>query len=149
MSFSKIVVGTDFSDASDLALDYALALAKEQKADVFIVHTYGIPAYNLPSGFVLPSPEVAANLSNVAQQALDRSLEHAKTKWERCSAILRDGDPRDEIAKIATEVGAGLIVIGTHGRSGWRRWVMGSVADRIVRTSHLPVLVVPAPASHE
>ncbi len=141
---SKIVVATDFSDASDHAIDRALSLAESLKASVILVHAYGLPVYGFPDGVLLPSPEVAANISDVAQEALDRTLNRARERFSKVTGVLREGDAREEVEAVARDVGADLIVTGSHGRTGFKRWVLGSVADRIVHTSPIPVLVVPS-----
>ena len=144
MSISKIVVATDFSDASDRAVDYALSLAETMNAELVLVHAYGLPLYGFPDGVLLPSPEVAANISDVAQEALGRTLEKAKRRYARVTSVLRDGDAREEVEAVARDIGADLIVTGSRGRGAFKRWVLGSVAEQIVRTSKIPVLTVPA-----
>lgn len=143
MSISKIVVATDFSDASDRAIDYALSLADSMKASVTLVHAYGLPVYGFPDGVLLPSPEVAANIANVAQEALARSTKRAKERYSNVTSVLREGDAREEVEAVARDLDADLIVTGSHGRGAFKRWVLGSVAERIVRTSSIPVLTVP------
>ena len=144
MSISKIVVATDFSDASDRAIDYALSFAETVGASVVLVHAYGLPVYGFPDGVLLPSPDVAANIANVAQEALARTAKRAKDRYANVTSVLREGDAREEVEAVARDVGADLIVTGSHGRGALKRWVLGSVAERIVRTSSIPVLTVPS-----
>ncbi len=144
MKLEKIVVATDFSEGSDRAIDYALGLAEKAKAEVVVVNAFGITVLQLPDGAWIPQPEVIANLSNVAQQALDSTIAKARARYALVTGILREGDPREEIEAVAALVGADLIVIGTHGRRGVKRWLLGSVSEGVVRSSTIPVLVVPA-----
>jgi nucleotide-binding universal stress UspA family protein len=109
------------------------------------VHAYGLPVYGFPDGVLLPNPEVAANLSNVAQQALDSTVKKAISRCANTKGVLREGDPREEIEAVAEDLGADLIVVGTHGRRAFKRWILGSVTQSLVRTSKIPVLTVPGP----
>lgn len=143
MKLEKILVATDFSEGSERAIDYAIGLAEKAKAEVVVVHAFGITVLQLPDGAWIPQPEVVANLSSVAQQALDSTVAKARARYAPVTGVLRDGDPREEIEAVATSVGADLVVLGTHGRRGVKRWLLGSVSEGVVRASTIPVLVVP------
>jgi nucleotide-binding universal stress UspA family protein len=143
MKLNRIVVATDFSEIADGALDYALSFAAPSGASITIVHAYGLPVYGFPDGILLPSADVATRISTGAQQALDATVKKACERCATASGELRNGDPREEVEKVAENLGADLIVVGTHGRRGFKRWILGSVAESIVRTSKIPVLVVP------
>jgi len=145
-AITKIVVGTDFSEASERALGLALELAERAKASIELVHAYSVPSFNLPiEGAVMASATFVAEQSAKLQQQLDAVVaQHAKPGL-RLSAHLRDGTPHQELCDFARKVGADLIVVGTHGRSGPAHVLLGSVAERVLRVAPCPVLTVPKP----
>jgi nucleotide-binding universal stress UspA family protein len=146
-AISKILVPIDFSDTSLQALDGAIDLAAQLEASVVVMHAYEIPIVNLwPDGAILASAAEAARIASNAEIALRGALE-SRSKWGvKLESILREGSPPEEIDAIAEEIGADLIVIGTHGRRGILRALLGSVAEKVVRTARKPVLTIPMPA---
>ncbi len=142
-TFRSILVATDFSDVSEQALDYALSLCETLGARLYIVHAYTLPAYIAPieGSFVAP-PEYVTALSHRLQQKLDEQHARAKKRVQEVEAKLVLGVSYTEIPRLADELGVDLIVVGTHGRTGLRHAVMGSVAERIVRLSSRPVLCI-------
>lgn len=141
----NILVPVDFGEASDAALDYAVDLAEGTDAKVFVLHTFEIPIVGLPDGVVAATAELTGRIVNAAQKALDDTLKRYAGRKVPVTAILKQGDAREIILSQAKELGADLIVIGTHGRRGIARALIGSVAESVVRTSPLPVLTVHAP----
>ena len=136
-----ILVPTDFSTASDAALPHAEALAKQKSASLLILHVEETPlAYGggeLYYGLPEPTSErILAMLEQVRPSDPTVAFTHRLTM----------GDPAGEIVRIAAEEGAEMIVLGTHGRSGMTRMLMGSVAEAIVRRAPCPVLVYRASA---
>lgn len=136
MSQKTIVFPTDFSTASDAALHHAELLAKASGARLLIVHVEEPPlAYGGGELYYgLPEPDserIRSMLEGVRPSDPAVSFEHRLTM----------GDPASEVVRIAGEEGAELIVLGTHGRTGLTRLLMGSVAEVIVRRASCPVLV--------
>lgn len=136
MAQSVILFPTDFSTASDAALGHAAALAKQSGGRLLIVHVEEPPlAYGGGELYYgLPEPDserILAMLENV--KPADPMVP--------CTHRLSMGDPAGEIVRIATDEGAEMIVLGTHGRTGVSRLLMGSVAEAIVRRAPCPVLV--------
>ena len=136
-----ILVPTDFSTASDAALPHAEALAKQKSASLLILHVEETPlAYGggeLYYGLPEPTSErILAMLEQVRPSDPTVAFTHRLTM----------GDPAGEIVRIAAEEGAEMIVLGTHGRSGMSRMLMGSVAEAVVRRAPCPVLVYRAAA---
>ena len=136
-----ILVPTDFSTASDAALPHAEALAKQKSASLLILHVEETPlAYGggeLYYGLPEPTSErILAMLEQVRPSDPTVAFTHRLTM----------GDPAGEIVRIAAEEGAEMIVLGTHGRSGMTRMLMGSVAEAVVRRAPCPVLVYRAAA---
>lgn len=141
----SILSPVDFGAGSDHALETALDLAKAVGATVQLLHVYQIPVYGFPDGAFLAGPEIAARLSDAAQKGLDGVVQRIAARGVKVEGHLRQGNPPDEICAVATQLGVDLIVLGTHGRKGIAHALMGSVAERVVRTSNIPVLSVRTP----
>ncbi len=137
-----IVHASDFSAASRPAFRRALALAREQRATLRIVHVEHPIVPLTGDGYV--SPPTYGRLMEYsraqARRRLDGLVRLAKRAGVRAIAVLREGNAWEEIVRAAR--GADLIVIGTHGRSGFARLLLGSVASRVVGTARCPVLTV-------
>jgi nucleotide-binding universal stress UspA family protein len=140
----RIVVGTDFSDLAESAVDQAVELAELVGAAVTIVHAYELPMLSLPDGVVVSTAEVATGLTENAAKRLKASAERQKDSKVSIGTVLRMGAAWDELNAIAADEQADLIVVGTHGRRGVSRALIGSVAERVVRTATVPVLVLHA-----
>jgi nucleotide-binding universal stress UspA family protein len=140
-----ILAPVDFGTSAEHSLDVALDLAKSVGASVHVVHVYQIPVYGFPDGAFLAGPEIATRMSEAAQKGLDAVLERAGKSGIRVTGSLRQGAAHDEIVAAAKELSADLVVIGTHGRRGLSHALMGSVAEKVVRISPIPVLTVRAP----
>ena len=136
MAQKTIVFPTDFSHASDAALEHAEALAKQSAARLLIVHVEEPPlAYG--------GGELYYGLPEPSSERILKMLEDVKPADPKVPFAhrLTMGDPAGEIVRIAADEGAEMIVLGTHGRSGMNRMLMGSVAEAVVRRAHCPVLV--------
>jgi nucleotide-binding universal stress UspA family protein len=135
--FKHILVATDFSDAARHALEIALELAERSGARLSVLHVYPVvPAMPYGSAFVWPMEQIAAG----ARDALAEHLVAAKARYADCEGVLRPGAAADQIDAFARECGVDLIVMGTQGRRGLARALLGSTAERVVRTSSVPVL---------
>ena len=145
LSITRILVPTDFTETSDRALDYAIALAEKVGAKVTVMHAYEIPIVGFPDGALIATADVATRIANVSQEALDALVKRRAVGGVTFDAILRDGVAYEEIGKVADEIGADLIIIGTHGRRGIARALLGSVAENVIRTSTRPVLTIHGP----
>jgi len=139
----KIVVGTDFSDIADTAVDYTVDLAAQVGAFVTLVHAYELPMYSFPDGVVVSSADAADKLTTLARERLDATVVRYKDRGVSVKSVLRMGPAWEELNNVAAEEAADLIVVGTHGRRGFSRVVLGSVAERMVRTATRPLIVVP------
>jgi nucleotide-binding universal stress UspA family protein len=138
----SILTPVDFGAGSDHALEYALDLASALGATVHVLHVYQIPVYGFPDGAFLAGPEIATRLSEAAQKGLDSLVARVAARGVNVQGHLRQGNPADEICEVATALKVDLIVLGTHGRRGLAHALMGSVAERVVRTSNTPVLSI-------
>ena len=143
---ANMLVPTDFSETADKALVYAVRLAAKLGARVHVVHVIGIPSLGVPELGVAVTSTMIDSLVRDGQTTLDRLVDKHRTEATFGEVMLRTGDARDMILHAATEVHADLIVIGTHGRRGIARALLGSVAEAIVRTASCPVLTVRANA---
>jgi len=139
---TKILVATDFSEPSREALNWAADLAKALQARVIVAHVFDMPIVGLLDASILVDATTAARLSDAAQAALDADVEHVRARGAEVEGLLHQGDARDEIPALAHSLGAELIVVGSHGRRGVARALIGSVAERILRTSVVPVAVI-------
>ncbi len=142
MALDVILVATDFSEPARAALDWALDLAKALGARVVVGHVFDLPIVGLPDAAILVGPQTAARLSDEAQSALDAELARVKDRGVPLKGFLRQGDPREVVPALAVDTGAKLIVVGSHGRTGVLRGLLGSVAEDIMRRAHVPVTVL-------
>jgi nucleotide-binding universal stress UspA family protein len=138
----KIMVPTDFGTGSDRALAYAVELAKAVGAEVAVMHAYEIPMLGFPDGAIVATPELASRISEGAQIGLNKALEAFAGAGVPMTALLKQGPTWRTVIDTATEIGAAMIVMGTHGRHGLPRALLGSVAEKVVRSAHCPVLTV-------
>jgi nucleotide-binding universal stress UspA family protein len=140
--FRKILVATDFGEASDLAVDTAVQLAKKFDASVTLTHTYEIPTYTYPGAPLIPVVDISESIAKAAQAGLDAAVASARAKLPGATGILRNGIPWRETLEVAKQDKYDLLVVGTHGRRGLSHALLGSVAEKIVRMSPIPVLTV-------
>jgi nucleotide-binding universal stress UspA family protein len=142
LTIKKILAPVDFTETSARALDYAVDLASTLGAAVTVVHVYAIPVYSFPDGVIITPPDTATHLSETAQKQLDALVSSHKRRQPPISGVLLNGVAWEEIERFAKDRGMDLIVMGTHGRRGFARALLGSVAENVVRTSPVPVLLV-------
>lgn len=145
MNLKTIVFATDFSHASDAALRLATMLARDNQAKLWIIHvSEPRPAYTVAGVYAsLPS-------GNEFAESQERLLAVHPTDPQVASEHrLIIGIPADDIAKFAAEQHADLIVIGSHGRTGLGRLLMGSVAEAVIRQAECPVLTIKTAAEAE
>ncbi len=136
--FRRILVATDFSDASQRALDLALAMVRESGANLYVVHVCEIPYYG---DFTYPV-DLVTPLTDAAQGRLEELIASLRRASPDAKGVLKVGLAWEQILAVAAEERADVIVMGTHGRRGVAHAIMGSVAERVVRVSAIPVLTV-------
>jgi nucleotide-binding universal stress UspA family protein len=132
LSIQTILHPTDFSERSGYAFQLACSLARDRGARLIVLHVMPVPLVEEKRGY---REEMAGELNRIG-------VPDPKVQVER---RLEEGDPATQILRIAQETGCDLLVLGTHGRTGLSRLVMGSVAEQVVRGAHCPVLTVKAP----
>jgi nucleotide-binding universal stress UspA family protein len=140
----RILCATDLSRASRAAVKAALALARREGAELELLHVALPPAADLEDGFssARTVERQAAAMEEEAERKLGALVAGAAGAGVRTSVRVRFGIPATTIAAEARRRRADLIVIGTHGRSGLPRFVLGSVAARVIATAPCPVLTV-------
>jgi nucleotide-binding universal stress UspA family protein len=147
----QILCPTDFSEPSARAFEHALALAAWYQASVTVLHVLPEPmmvaAPALPYAFT--PALVDGSLRDAVQGDLSSLVGPANRAGLHAVAELRDGSPATETVRVAQELRADLIVMGTHGRAGFPRWVLGSVAETVLRRAPCPVLTVPPRAAED
>ena len=139
IQLKNILIATDFSDASEAALTYARALAQTFNADLHLLHV-------MENTFLRPIPTEPLALKAAVYNRLNTRLTDADRAALRARAIVEVSDePAAVIVEYAKSFPIDLIVTGTHGRRGAVHVLMGSVAERVVRTAPCPVLTVRHP----
>jgi nucleotide-binding universal stress UspA family protein len=141
--FYRIVAPTDFSTCAEEAWAMAQRLASAFGAEVVLVHVL-VETPRFSEGVAAPRRvrEVYASARTWAQHELDGWVSKARAAGIEARAALRIGTPYREIVETAIDERADLVVMGTHGRSGINRALLGSVADRVIRLAPCPVLTV-------
>lgn len=137
-----ILVPIDFQDASLEALAFARDLASRLSLEVVLLHTYAIPVVVYPGFDPIVAPGLPDEIASTAKSAVERLAQGAGD----LRYILRAGDPATEILKVIDELEPAMVALGTHGRTGLAHLLLGSVAEKVVRSSRVPVLTVHAKA---
>lgn len=144
LPFKKIVCPIDFSEPSYAALTAASGIAQNCQSEMILVHVVTpipiIPVPDAPTSFNIPSYEkemIASATKQLHQVRAERVAENVHAQ-----VIVLQGDPAVEIVRKATEENADLIVIATHGLTGWRKFIFGSVTEKVIRFAGCPVLSI-------
>jgi nucleotide-binding universal stress UspA family protein len=141
----KILVPVDFSPGSERAIEKAAELANMMQASIELMHVYQLPVFALPDSSITVSPTYIADLTDRAQQALNKYRDELSTRGLPTDTKLIEGMPAQAIVDHASEISAEMIVMGTHGHNGFKRFLLGSTAERVVRMANVPVLSVHLP----
>jgi nucleotide-binding universal stress UspA family protein len=144
LNLKTILVATDFSDASQAALDYARGLAEKFEASLHVLHVLEDLAAHAwtTEVYVAALPGVHEEMERQAQERLGALFTDEERRRFRVRTALRLGSPFVEIIRYARDEHADLIVMGTHGRGAIAHMLLGSVAERVVRKAACPVLTV-------
>lgn len=144
-----ILVPTDFTETSDRAVDWALSLAERLGSRVTLMHSYEIPIVGFPDGALVATADVATRIADASRAALEGAVAKRVGGKVQVDGILRDGVAWEEINRVAEDLDVDLVVMGTHGRRGLARALLGSVAEKVVRTAHRPVTLIHGPREKE
>ncbi len=145
--YKEILVPLDGSELAESAIPHARELAKAFGARITLLSVIEPVAMYSQPGVVGPVISVAVNIQEEMEtlgQYLDGIAEQLRAENIEVQRVAKEGDPASQICDYAHESKADVIVMSTHGRSGIRRWVYGSVADRVLRGARVPVLLVRA-----
>lgn len=150
IELKQICVPTDFSDHSEHALTYAITLTEKFNAQLHLIHVIQdiVPTVPEPGLAILPTEDILRSLEKGAKEGFETLIkEHSLEPFRPIKKILH-GVPFQEIGRYSKRESIDLIIIGTHGRSGLAHFLLGSVAERVVRSSPCPVLTIRHP-EHE
>ena len=155
LNVNKILCPTDFSESSYKALNIANEMAKQYSAELILIHVLS-PLQIFPSTATIPivtpagggafSADLINEIKEQALQSLKMTLEEKVPEEIKSTSVLLQGSAAEEIAKYVEEANISVIVMGTHGLTGWRHLILGSVTEKTVRISPCPVLTIPAQA---
>jgi nucleotide-binding universal stress UspA family protein len=142
-AFYRVIVPTDFSSGSEEAFGIAMRLAGVAGSELVLLHVLvEMPLFSEGPFAKNRTRDVFAAARRWAEQSLEEWAAKARAAGVRARTALRTGVPFREIVAAATDERADLIVLGTHGRGGINRALLGSVADRVIRLAPCPVLTV-------
>jgi nucleotide-binding universal stress UspA family protein len=154
LQFKKILCPTDFSEPSWEALSVAGALAKILTAELIVLHVVDpLPVPDVPTKWIGPAGFETGTymemLNRVAKETLHQHVTERLPKAPHVREEVDHGTPAQKIIDVAAREHVDLIVIATHGRTGLRHLLLGSVAERVIHLSSCPVLAIPWRALHE
>jgi universal stress protein A len=149
ISIHRILFPTDFSESARTAQRYAMALAEKFGAELHLIHVVPpfVPYSDVSAPWVMPENEVKYQV-DAADQRLRREIDSQWQEQHTAQFTAVSGFAVDEILQYAQNQDVDLIVLGTHGHSGLSRLLIGSVAEKLVRTATCPVLTV-HPEGHQ
>ena len=148
ITLNAVLVATDFSAPSEKALDYGRALARTFGASLHVLNVVeNVMAYSVTEmGAAVTFANIQQEFEAAAQSRLEATVREDDRRELKARPVVRtSSSPATAIVSYAKEAGIDVIVIGTHGRTGLSHLVMGSVAERVVRLAHCPVLTVRDP----
>ncbi|NUL82560.1 MAG: universal stress protein [Armatimonadetes bacterium] len=139
LQLSKIVCPTDFSDPAMAALAMAKGLAKQFGAKLYLIHV--VPPIPLaPASIGFETALYEDELRKSAEEEMKKLVQELRSQGIEAEGKTVRGEPCDQIVEHAKEVAADMIVIATHGHTGWKHVLFGSVAEKVVRLAGCPVL---------
>jgi nucleotide-binding universal stress UspA family protein len=140
MEFKKIICATDFSEISNRIIPFGLALAREFEAKLYACHIIDLSSVAIYGEFQLDPVGLQNRIMEDAREQLEKLIGGQKVEWEPLIGV---GHTAEEIARYVEEKEVDLVISATRGRSGLKRLILGSVAERLMRTLTCPLLVVP------
>jgi nucleotide-binding universal stress UspA family protein len=140
-TFKHILVPTDFSASSSAAIELAIGMATQLDAELTLMHVWELPIYPYVE-LIVTSPEMTRAIEKSARECLETQLKEVRSRLPRTKSLLKMGLPWQQIVDACKESDADLLIMGTHGRRGLEHAILGSVAEKVVRLSSIPVLTV-------
>lgn len=140
--YKKILVPLDGSQLSEAVIPHAEALAKSENAELILLRVPVMPlAENFASDPQL-SLAIREDIEHQAEEYVNDKVKTIKQENFRVSGMTREGPVPDTILQVAEETHADVIAMSTHGRTGVQRWLMGSVAEKVIHHAHIPVMLI-------
>lgn len=147
LPIKKILCPTDFSEPSYAGVEAARELAVHFSAELVLIHVvpppYAVGAPGVPPGYKIE--EYTEEMHRYASDNLEKTADNKIASDVKTKRVVAEGHAADEIVDSAEKEGADVIVIATHGWSGWRRLLFGSIAEKVVRLASCPVVTIPEP----
>ena len=137
LGWKRILVGTDGSKFSTLAVDKAIAFAKAYGGDLVVISVVDVPAE-----FYAEAPKAAEDMIRKAKEYTAEVKKKAEAQGVRAESYVGEAESWEAIVKLSKDQAADMIVMGSHGRTGLRRLLMGSVTEKVIGHASCPVLVV-------
>lgn len=138
----RVLCTTDFSAAANKAVRQAVRIAQQLGAEVHLLHAYPVPSIPSPAGGDFSPQQLTAQLAESAETEMRREVREWNKRQISVVPHVAAGPPADVIVETAKEIGADMIVVGTHGRTGLAHLLIGSVAERVIRTATVPVVTI-------
>jgi nucleotide-binding universal stress UspA family protein len=140
----RILHPSDFSPASNAAFAKAVEMVKTTRAELLLTHVLTPVVPMVGDGYISPQvfTDIEASAKADARKRLGTLIARARKAGVRAKVLLLDGVPHEQIVRAARTKRADLVVLGTHGRTGFARFFLGSVASRVVASATVPVLTV-------
>jgi nucleotide-binding universal stress UspA family protein len=145
-TFKHILVPTDFSPSSEAAIDTAIDLAQRFDAKVTLLHVWQLPIYPYMEA-MMNMAALTGEVERGATEALEKQVQQVRGRFPGVQSALQMGLPWQAILELVKAQQVDLVVMGTHGRRGFEHLMLGSVAEKVVRLSPVPVLTVRGPVA--
>ena len=140
--YKKILVPLDGSPLAEAVLPHAEALARSEGAEIVLLRVAVTPARYLFAHNPAEGNNIIKMLEKEAKDYMKAEVSKLQDEGIKVTGVTRDGAAPDTILEVAEETNADVIAMSTHGRSGVQRWLMGSVAEKVVHHAHIPVMLI-------
>jgi len=140
--YKKILVPLDGSPLAEAVLPHAEALAKSEHAEIIILRVPNAPVSEFLSRDPMIAEMIHADMEKESEEYVHNKVAALEKENIKVTGITKDGPVPDTILNVADETHADIIAMSTHGRTGISRWLMGSVADKIIHHAHIPVMLI-------
>lgn len=140
--YKKILVPLDGSSLAEAVLPHAEALAKSEGAEIVILRVPAVPVAEYFARDPAVGEAIRQDIEIEAKNYVNKTVDALKKDQIRVTGIVQEGSVPETILAVADETHADMIAMSTHGRTGLSRWLMGSVADRVVHYAHIPVMLI-------
>jgi nucleotide-binding universal stress UspA family protein len=147
--FHKILIATDGSETSQKASKMGVELAQKHGAQIVVVYVADTSRLGYLPDYIQYSGMIRELMLKEGKDATDQVEDLAKEEGVACEKIILEGRPSDELLRLSNEAGVDLLVMGSVGRGGLDRFLLGSVAEKVTQHSKVPVLLVPGEKVHK